>query len=187
MKIPAELTAGDSYTWEDSSASDNLGNSISAPTWTLYYAIRGAIALTLTATTSGSNWSTSISAAQSATLLPGEYSWQAYATSGSERKTLGQGTIKIKQNLAAVGSANFDGRSQIKKDLDSVQAAIRAIIAGGAVQEYAIGNRSLTKMKMEDLLTLESKLKVDLSREQTADKIAQGLGSPKNLFVRFNK
>lgn len=186
MNIPSELVAGDSYTWKDSATADNLGNTIDS-SWTLAYALRGSSNLTLTSSTDGSGWSTSITAVQSAALAPGDYFFHAYATSGSDRKTLGTGQIKIKPNLAAVSTTNFDGRSQIKQDLDAVQAAIRAIISGGAVQQYTIGNRSLTKMKMAELLELESKIKADYSREQKAEKMAQGLGNPDNLYVRFKK
>jgi hypothetical protein len=38
---------------------------------------------------------------------------------------------------------------------------------------------------MADLLQLESKLKAEVKREQMADLIANGLGNPHNLFVRF--
>lgn len=187
MNIPTELVAGDSYTWIDQATIDNLGNAIDSTSWTLSYAIKGAVNLSLTATTSDSGWSTTITTTQSATLSPGDYAWHAYATNGSNRVTLGQGTIKIKTNIAAIGSVGFDGRSQIKQDLDAVREAIRAIIKGGAVVQYTIGNRSLTKMRMSELIELESKLKVDLVREEKAAKIAQGLGDPKNLFVRFKK
>jgi hypothetical protein len=35
------------------------------------------------------------------------------------------------------------------------------------------------------LLALETKLKADVNREQKAQLIANGLGNPFNLFVRF--
>lgn len=187
MNIPTELVAGDSLTWIDVATTDNQGNSIDSGSWTLAYAIKGNSNLTLSSTTSGNGWSTTISATQSALLSPGSYAWHAYATSGASRVTLGQGSITIKTNIAAINSSGFDGRSQIKQDLDAVREAIRAIIKGGAVVQYTIGNRSLTKMRMSELIELESKLKVDLVREEKAAKIAQGLGDPKNLFVRFKK
>jgi hypothetical protein len=79
----------------------------------------------------------------------------------------------------------FDGRSQSQKDLDAVQAAIRAMIAGGAVAEYSIGSRRLKKMELNDLLAFESTLKAAVKREQAAQLHANGLGNPHNLFVRF--
>jgi hypothetical protein len=58
-------------------------------------------------------------------------------------------------------------------------------VAGGVAKEYTIGNRNLKKYDMADLLQLESKLKAEVKREQMADLIANGLGNPHNLFVRF--
>ncbi|MGZ6477668.1 MAG: hypothetical protein ACXWQE_00120 [Bdellovibrionales bacterium] len=184
MNIPQKIASGDSVTWKDKSSYDNLRNQISAPTWTLKYAIRGEAVLNLTATTDGTGWSTTMSAAQSATLPPGIYYWQAYAQNGSDRVTLGNGKLVISQDLNA-SIANADLRSQSQKDLDAVQAAMRAMVAGGAVAKYVIGNRQVEKMHMTDLITLESKLKVQVAREKDADDVANGLGSSKNTYVRF--
>lgn len=184
MKIPASITAGDSTTWRDDSGKDLLGNAITSATWTLTYAIRGAVNLTLTGTAYGQGWETTITAAQSATLTAGTYFWQAYATSGSNRVTLGSGQLAVTANLSTQ-SAGFDGRSQAQKDLDAVDAAIRAIISGGAVQKYSIGNRELTKLPMTDLLVLQSRLRAQVARERSAEMIANGLGNPRSLFVRF--
>lgn len=187
MNIPLTLTMGDSYTWKDFATTDNLGNNVDAPTWTLYYAISGGSAtLILTGARDGTSnsWTTSISSAQTMALSAGTYYWQAYVTSGSSRQTLGTGQINILQNVAIAG-ANYDGRSQFKKDLDAVQAAMRAMITGGAVAEYTIGNRSVRRIPMSDLIVLEAKLKAQVVREERASKIAQGLGDPGSIYVRF--
>lgn len=184
VKIPARLTCGDSLTWFDCATRDNLGNEISSPDWTLTYAIRGASSLTLTAVDDEGRWKTAISAVQSAALTAGVYFWQAFATKGSERVTLGSGQITLEKNLATAADG-FDGRSQAAQDLAAVQAAIRAMISGGAVAEYTIGNRQIRKMSLESLLVLESRLKAEVVRERRAEKIAAGLGDPNRLLVRF--
>ena len=81
----------------------------------------------------------------------------------------------------------FDGRSQSQKDLDACQAAIRSLMSGGAVQEYRIGTRSLKRYDLAELLALESRLKAQVARESKAAMIANGLGNPHNLFVRFGR
>jgi len=60
------------------------------------------------------------------------------------------------------------------------------LLSGGAVQEYRIGNRNLKRYELNDLLQLEGRLKAEAKREQQADLIANGLGNPRNMFVRFN-
>lgn len=184
MRIPLKITAGDSVSWADFPFRDIWQNSVHAPDWTLKYAIRGAVTLDLTAVGTGSEWWTSISAAQSNSLTPGVYFWQCFVEKGSERITVGHGQLEVLPNMATA-SAGFDGRSQARRDLEAVQAAMRAMISGGAVQRYAIGNRQVDKMTMSDLITLESKLKTEVAREEKAQKIKNGLGNPDNLFVRF--
>lgn len=183
MNIPPSITAGDSATWEDKPGRTLLGEQVTSANWALTYVIHSQ-GLTLTGTPYGDGWRTSITAAQSATLTAGTHYWQAYATKGTDRVTLGSGQLQVAANLAAA-APGYDARSQAQKDLDAVQAAMRAIVSGGAVQKYVIGNRELTKMAMSDLLTLESKLKADVARERRAELIANGMGNPHNLFVRF--
>lgn len=188
MKIPFQLVAGEMVTWDDDAFRDNLGNSIDSGTWTLNYVFKGATALSLTGTSNGSGWLTSMTSVQSAALSPGIYYWQSYVTNGSNRINLSQGQLEIKQDLSAAGATvPYDGRTQSEKDLDSVQAAIRAMITNSAVQEYTIGGRSVRKMSLSDLQALESRLKYRINRERKAERIANGLGNPSNVMVRFTK
>jgi len=181
MNIPKELFAGDSAIWDDLPTTNNLGETIDSSLWTLYYAISGAALLTLTGVAQGSGWRTTITKAQTTTLAAGNFYWQAYAEYSGKRVTLGSGRILVR---AAAGAA-VSGKSQIRQDLDAVQAAIRAMLSGGAVAEYSIGNRSLRKIPMTELITLESKLKREVLAEEKAEKLANGLGNPSNIFVRF--
>lgn len=181
MKIPSEIFAGDSATWLDDPTTDALGGAIDS-TWTLKYVISFGTAVTLTATASGSGWTTTISKAQTG-VAAGDYYWQAYAETGSRRETIGQGSIKIR---AAAGNA-ISGKSQAQQDLDAVQLAMRTMISGGAVAEYSIGGRSLRKIPMADLIVLEGKLKSEVAQEKKAENVKNGLGNPSNVFVRFNR
>lgn len=188
MNIPSQITAGDSLAWDDAPATDNLGNTISSANgWTLKYHLRNATqTLDLTAAAQGDGWRTAITSAQSTTFGAGDAYWSARATKAAEAVTLGSGKLEVLINRQAA-SAGAELRSQAKQDLAAVQAAMRAIISGGAVAEYTIGNRSLRKLPMEDLIMLESRLKAAVVREEKAEMIANGKGNPNNLYVRFNK
>jgi hypothetical protein len=119
-------------------------------------------------------------------LDAGNGTWQAIATKTGSTITLGTGQLQVKTTLSYTGQpAAFDGRTQTEKDLDAIQAAIRSLLNNGIVKEYTIGNRSLKKYDLPDLLALETKYKAELKREQKAQLIANGLGNPFNLFVRF--
>lgn len=186
MNIPARLAAGDSFTWKDGSTKDNLGNAIDASGWTLKYAIRGAATLDLTATVIGLEWQTSITKAQSTSLPPGVYFWQAYVDNPglTSRITLNSGQIEITPDLTSA-TTGFDGRTQSEIDLAAVQLAMRTLISGGAVQKYMIGNRSVEKMTMADLIMHETRLKYRVNQEKAAQTIKNNLGNPNNMFVRF--
>lgn len=189
MNIPAQIRAGDTVKWRDDAGRDNLGNAITSASWTLTYYLRTNTAnegATVVGVAYGQGWEVSIPAATSAGFDAGQWYWQAIATAGAETVTLGAGQLEVLAALNYAGAPGaFDGRTQAQKDLDAVQAAIRTMISGGAVQEYTIGNRRLKKMEMADLLTLESSLKASVKREQAAQLAANGLGNPHNLFVRF--
>ena len=189
MKIPAQIRAGDTIKWRDDAGVDNLGKEISSSTWTLTYFLRTNTAsegATVVGVAYGTGWEFTIAAAISADFDAGEWYWQAQATSGSDKVTLGAGQLQVLAALSYTGTPGaVDGRSQAQQDLDAVQAAIRAIVAGGVAKEYTIGNRNLKKYDMADLLQLEAKLKAEVKREQMAELIANGLGNPHNLFVRF--
>lgn len=191
MNIPPTIRAGDTIRWRDPSASDVLGAQLTSASHGLTYYLRTNTAsegATVVGTAYGSGWEFTIAAGTSVGFDAGQWFWQAVATAtvGGAVTTLGAGQLTVDPALDYSGTPGaFDGRSQAQKDLAAVQAAIRAIIAGGAVAEYTIGSRRLKKMEMTDLLMLESSLKAEVKREQKASLIANGLGNPHNLFVRF--
>ena len=189
MNIPAQITAGDTVKWRDVATKDNLGNVIDSSAWTLTYYLRTDKAnhgATIVGVAYGSGWESTISATTSAAFDAGHWFWQAIASQGSTKITLGAGGIDVAAALNYTGNPGaFDGRSQAHQDLDAVDAAIRAIVTGGVVQEYMIGGRRLKKYDLAELQVLRSRLIAEVKREQAAASVAQGLGNPHNLFVRF--
>jgi hypothetical protein len=189
MQIPATIRAGATIQWRDIAARDSLGNPISSSTYALTYYLRFNAAsegATVVGSAYGSGWEFTIAAGTSTNFDAGTWYWQAVATSGSISHTLGAGQVTVEPGLNYTGApAAFDGRTQSQKDLDSVQSAIRALVSSGVVQEYTIGSRRLKKYDLAELLALESRLKAEVVREKKASMIANGLGNPHSLFVRF--
>lgn len=192
MNIPTTIRAGDTVKWRDDPSVDVFGNEVNSSTWTLKYYLRTNTAsegATVTGSAYGTGWEFTIAASATADFDAGNWFWQAIATrtSPDETLTLGNGALTVDAALSYSGTPGaFDGRTQAQKDLDAVQAAIRAIVDGGVVQEYRIGTRNLKKYDLSDLIQLEGKLKAEVKREQQAELIANGLGNPRNMFVRFN-
>ena len=188
MNIPSTIQAGDTIQWRDVESADNLGNVVSSADYSLTYWLRTNTASegsSVTGTAYGTGWEFTISAATSSAFDAGTWYWQAIASKAGSVITLGAGQLTVERALSYAGTPGaFDGRSQAQIDLDAVQAAIRTIISGGAKQ-YTIGSRSFTKLDLGELMERESKLKAEIKREQMAELIANGLGNPHNLFVRF--
>jgi len=190
VNIPSEIRAGSTIKWRDDPATDVFGNEVTSSDWTLKYYLRTNAAPsghTSTGSAYLTGWEFTLSATDSADFVAGDWYWEALATKDSETLALGYGKLKVEASLSYSGiPGQFDGRSQVKKDLEAIQAAIRTLIAGGAVQEYKIGNRNLKRYDLPDLLQLEARYKAEVKREEQAELIANGLGNPRNMFVRFN-
>jgi len=188
MNIPATIRAGDTVTWRDETAEDLLGNPITSGTYTLTYYLRTNTAsegATVVGTAYGNGWESTIPAATSAGFDAGVWYWQAVATAGSTKYTLGSGQLTVVAALSYAGTPGaFDGRSQAEKDLEAVTTAIRVLVASGA-KEYTIGGRSFKKQDLNLLIQRESQLKAIVKREQAADLIKNGQGDPRSLYVRF--
>ena len=165
------------------------GNAATSATWTLTAYLRTNTAsegATITGTArSDGGWDLVIPANTSAGFDAGTWYWEVRATSGATVLALGAGTTTVMPSLIYQGSPGaFDGRSQAEQDLEAVQAAIRAIVSKGA-KSYTIGSRKFDAADLGQLMQREAQLKAIVARERAAERVAAGLGDPRNLFVRF--
>ena len=186
MTIPALIYAGDTVKWNQPATESQS----STASWVATFVLRhqtGNDALNLTGVADGSGgWDFTITATQSAALHPETHWYQLVVTKATERYTLATGSTIVATNMPASGNT-YDGRTQAQQDLDALRAEMRARISGGSVQEYSIGNRSLKKMPMPDLIALESKLKADVVLENRRKRIAEGLDSGRSTYIRFGR
>jgi len=193
MAIPPSITSGVDAVWVDAETVDVFGDAVTSTTHSLVYYFRlntEAEGVTATAVAYNSGWKTTLSSAVSGAMAanPGWF-FQAVLTKTSDNtvQEYSRGQLELRPSLAYNGTPGaFDGRTQAQKDLDAVKAAIRSIVAGGAVSEYRIGTRNLKRYDLSELLELESRLKSIVAKENKAKLIASGLGDPHNLYVRFN-
>ena len=190
MNIPSEIRAGDTVKWRDDSTTDVFGNDIKSDEWTLKYYLRTngrPQGHTSTGSVYQQGWEFTISATDSAGFDAGDWYIYAEATKGSEKFPLGTARAEVFATLtydSAEQPNAFDGRTQAEKDLDAVTTAIRAMIADKAA-EYSIGNRTFKRIDLAELRMRESHLKAIVARERKAAMIANGLGDPHSLYVRF--
>lgn len=189
ISVPQTIYAGDTIKFDVPAFTDSLGNSIDSGTYTLTWYARTSVSAqgaSITGVAESTGWRVTVPSATTATFDAGSWSWQAIATTASVKYTAGRGEFTVKPTLEYSGTAGkFDDRSRAAIDLDYVEEAIRTLAKGGVVQEYTIGNRSLRRYKMSELLQLRDNLKSEVDRERRAEKIKQGLGNPGVTRVRF--
>ena len=188
MPIPTLFRAGDTIRWRDPSTANSLGESVTNTDYTCKYYLRANAsgeAKTITGSNYGDGWEFVITSADSATMDAGNWWFQAKATKSDDEVTTYEGQIEVKAQLTYTGTPGaYDGRSQAQVDLDSVKSAIRSIIANKAA-EYTIGDRTFKYADLGELRRRESQLKAEVVRERKANMIANNMGYPHNLFVRF--
>ena len=190
VTIPKKIIAGDYIQWTLNATQDHFGNAISSPDWSVVYYLRTnkqQFAATVNSTAHEDGFKFTIASNVSETFSAGVWYYQAMANkSGAERQTIAQGTIEVIASTLYTGTnpAAFDGRTQLRKDFDAIEATIRAIANGQAVQEYKIGNRQLKKFELSELIMLRDRYKRDLVKEEKAQMIANNMGNPHNLYIR---
>lgn len=184
INLPEKFVVGDTVIWDEKTFLTPDKREISpAQGWVATYSFRSHGIDSVGVSYQG-GWRFTLSTTNTTTLGEGTHAWHFYASKASERFTIGYGTIEAAANIG--GSVGHqDARTQAEIDLAAVEAEIRARIGGGATIEYSVGTRSLKKEPMSELIILRNMLRADVAREKAALKIAQGLGNPRKLNVRF--
>lgn len=183
--IPSSFIAGDTLIFDVDSAYLADGRLVSSADWTLAFKLNGnGATATGSAVARGSGWTVTVLASATAALPAGTYGFAITATKAAERVTLASGSVKVSADLSAVANT-FDSRSTAEINLDLVTAAINTRLAGGMVEEYTIGTRSLRYSSIAALLALQSSLQNEVARERAAARVALGLKSGKRIGVRF--
>lgn len=154
--------------------------------FTLHYRlvprVSGA-AITFDAAAEGDDYRIAVSATVTDDWGAGEYSWSSYVTKSGERYTVDFGQVTILPNPETIGT--LDNRSFARKRLDELEAGIAAL--RGGVKSYTIGSRSMTYRDIPDMLVEYDRFKAAVADEDAAEKIAAGLGNPRNIGMRFNR
>ena len=185
--FPAVITAATTVTWEDGSATVGFDESATSPDWTLTYYLRTNTAsegATVVGSAYSSGWRFTIASSVTTNFDKGDWIWAAVASKGSESYQLATGEFKVKQSLVYTGTpAALDNRTQNEIDRDNIKAALRKFSDGA--QEYSVGGRTYKRVDIEKLHIELNRINQEIFRENDAEKIKQGLGSGKRVFVRF--
>tara|TARA_B100000212_G_scaffold188174_1_gene141918 strand:+ start:724 stop:1305 length:582 start_codon:yes stop_codon:yes gene_type:complete len=191
--FPSKIRAGDFIQWKLNATNDVYGNPISSPDWTVSFFLRtnkSKVGTSVQSTADGDDFKFEIPSSTSIQFSTGEWFYQAVASkSGNQKQTIATGKFTVLPSLEFTGTTPkpFDGRSETKKTLDLINAAIEDIVKNGGVQEYKIGTRSAKKYELGELYILRTQYLAQVRLEEQAETMANGLGNPRAMFVRFKK
>jgi hypothetical protein len=177
---PAQIRAGDTIKWRKS-----LANYPVSEGWELSYKlINASNEYDITAGTDGDTYLVNEPAVTTAGYAAGDYNLVSQVTLGDDRYTLGQTTIKVLPNLAAQ-SSGLDTRSNAKKMLDLLDAAMLAKGSQAWTESYSIAGRDIKFRNLDEFMNMRSRLQREVKSEENADRIAQGLKPKNKIQVRF--
>jgi enamine deaminase RidA (YjgF/YER057c/UK114 family) len=176
------LTAGDTLDFTTS-----VPDYPASAGWTLKYRMVPRTgsnpAIALTAAADGDDYNVTATSTTTATWALDNYTWSAYVELGAERYTVDRGQLQIRAGSSTM-VVGTDGRTHARKVLDAIEALIES--KGSAdVVEYTIGNRSIKKMPMADLLTWRNNYAYQVQSEERAERLANGLNAGGKIQVRF--
>lgn len=177
---PLELRAGDTWEWRRNDLAD-----YPAGTWTLTYRFKNAAGgFEVVAAADGTNYSVTVAAATTANYAAGTYTWAAQVVSGTTKKTVDTGTLKVMANLfAGTATTASDQRTHAKKVLDAVEAVLEGR-ASLDQEEFQIGGRMLKRTPLADLIRFRAIYKAEVERELAAENLANGVGVARKIQVR---
>lgn len=174
------LIAGDSLVFTES-----LADYPASDGWTLTYRLAprtAGTAITFSATASGADYSVNVLATTTAAWAAGSYSWAAYVTKAGQRFTVDSGVITISPDPGVVSS--LDSRTHAQRVLEAIQA----VIEGRATrdqEEYTIGNRSLKRTPLRDLMLLRDRYRAEVNAEAAGRRLLAGETPGYALQVRL--
>lgn len=172
------FTAGDTVKF-----TKTLGDYPASGGWALAYTfINSTGKFSASGVANADAFDVTISATTTAALTAGDYYFEGYASKAGERFRVDYGTVTVAQNITT--AATFDGRSHARKVLDAIEAVIEGR-ASTDQQEYTIGNRSLKRTPIADLIVLADKYRAMVNKEDDAAAIAAGRGTKNRILVRF--
>lgn len=177
---PDEIRAGDTVTWLKS-----LSDYPASDSWVLSYRLVSSTThYDISSSASDSDHLVTITAATTANYTPGEYTLIGWVTKSSERYSIPSKKINVLPDLAAVATG-YDIRSNARKTLDLLDAALQAQGSNAWVQEYEIAGRRMRFRSIGEFMKFYDRVKADVRSEENAERLKAGLKLKNKISVRL--
>lgn len=142
--------------------------------------------ITLTATTSGTDYRTQIAPAVTSGWKSGAYAWWSYVEKSGAREQVDNGEVDLRPDPTATAQG-YDGRTVAQKALDDCKAALANFSStGGRVKRYQIAGREMEFDGAADIIALVSYWENEVSKEAAAKAVQDGLPNPRRYYVRMD-
>ena len=179
--FPEEFRAGDTLKVKRS----DIGTDYPNDTFTAKFEARSldshTSTISVTATADGSDYLFTFPATATSSYSPHNYRFIITVTSGDDRVTIDEGTIKVLRNLP---NQSADHRTHSEIMVDKIQTLLEGK-ADSDVANYSINNRSLTKLSVDELLKWRDYYKAEVLREKRVERAKSGQGSGNRILVGF--
>ena len=180
---PVILRANTTWEWDKPTIEDPETGIVYKPvdSWALKYALRlldastqqattDNLAITATADANNTGWTILVTAATTAPLGPGRWSWLSYVEKSGVKREIASGELTLQPDLTAITAANL--RSHAQKTLDVIEAALEGRLASD-LETYMIAGRSVTKIPVRDLLRLRNQYRAQVRAEKYPERMGR--------------
>jgi enamine deaminase RidA (YjgF/YER057c/UK114 family) len=158
--------------------------------WTLKHRLvprAAGTAISLTATTSGTDYQTTASPTTTAAWALGEYAWSSWVEKTGYRHTVSSGQLTITPD-PGVMAAGTDTRGQAEKAVADLKAAFATYTASqGHVTEYEIAGRRMRFSSSAEIVEKLSFWQGEFVKERAASAAAMGLPDPRKIYLRAGR
>ena len=179
--VPCKIQSGDTIIFEIT----NADYSPSTHSAIIYFSRNGSAVLNVSGTESGSAYTFTLTAAQTAALAPGTHQWliRYTVTADSTVETGESGIVAVLPNLAASQTA-----STAQALLTLLEAQLTTLMTSGdTYTSVSFNGQSYTKRDLTTLIPMRDNLRAEVIREKRAAALAAGRNDGRNFAIRFGQ
>lgn len=174
---PKQIRKGDTTKWNKI-----LSDYLADDGWALTYKlVNQTDNIDITAVADGSKHTIVLTAAITAAYITGTYTWIGHVTKALERYTIGNGSMIVQPDLAAINSEGIDLRTNAQQVLDLLNKAMLDHGAQAYTQAYSIAGRQMTFRSLSDFMSYRSKVQAEVN----AERLLSGAKPENKILVRL--
>ena len=180
---PENVTVGDFIQWTRTDIAMDYPPADYTATYVARITGGGNTEIQLVGTAYNGAFLFTVTSEESAAFVAGYYHWQLeiVRNSDSERAVIDTGAFTAHPDLDVGGT---DPRTHAEIMLDKIETILEGR-ADSDVANYTIGNRSLTKLSIKDLIYWRDYYRTEVSKEKRALRAKQGKSTGQNILIRF--